>query len=97
LPEKQSNQQKYKAPQEFIKVCDESGFVEDDTKTRFVFFLSILLGCLWAAVGVTVALARNKDCPIWHFYTVGAGGVMRSCADCFRTSLPLVFLPFPSF
>ncbi|MFA6815364.1 MAG: hypothetical protein WCS73_03625 [Lentisphaeria bacterium] len=41
---------------------------------RFGFFLSILLGCLWAAVGVTVALARNKNCPIWHFYTVGAGG-----------------------
>ncbi len=43
------------------------------------FLLTSLLGLLWAAVGITVALARRRNCPIWHFYTAGSGGAAFLC------------------
>ena len=36
------------------------------------YFWTILLGILWSSVGIIVALARNKQCPIWSFYCCGS-------------------------
>ena len=38
------------------------------------FLLSVLLGAIWAAVGSSVAAARKKGVPIWHFYAAAAFG-----------------------
>lgn len=36
------------------------------------YMLTLCLGMLWSAVGITVAVARKRKCPIWSFYCCGA-------------------------
>ena len=36
------------------------------------YLLAVFLGFVWTAVGITIALARKQQCPIWSFYSIGA-------------------------